>query len=57
MRLLIVHRRFWRVGVLIGVVGVRSVDDESCALTAFRDLFRTDVNNDVSSAGLEPAAF
>jgi hypothetical protein len=56
MRLLIVHRRFWRVGVLIGVVSVRS-DDESYALTAFRDLVGTDVNIEGSSAGLELATF
>jgi hypothetical protein len=57
MGLLLVHRRFWWVGVLIGVVGVRGVDDKSCALTAFRDLFGLDVNIEVCSAGLEPATF
>jgi hypothetical protein len=56
-RLPAVHRCFQWGGVLIGVVGVRGVDGKSCALTAYRDLFRLDVNIEVCSAGLYPATF
>ena len=56
MGLLIVHRRLWWVGVLIGVVSVRS-DEESRALRAYLDLVRTHVNIEGNSAGLAPATF